>query len=230
MTVATAAEAPAARLDEATVQHVSEGEVVTALDSVTVAIPRRCFTVVTGRSGSGKSTLIRVLAGLQRLTSGSVYIGEVSIGDLNEDRLTVLRRERVAVIFQAFNLLPQLNVEANLRLPLELAGRALDQAWMEEVVTRLNLAGRLRRAPAQLSGGERQRAAAARALISRPELILADEPTGNLDRRHGAELIAILREAVTEMGQTVLMVTHDEPAAAAADHHIHMTDGRVTSH
>jgi putative ABC transport system ATP-binding protein len=230
VTVATAAEAPAARLDEATVQHVSEGEVVTALDSVTVAIPRRCFTVVTGRSGSGKSTLIRVLAGLQRLTSGSVYIGEVSIGDLNEDRLTVLRRERVAVIFQAFNLLPQLNVEANLRLPLELAGRALDQAWMEEVVTRLNLAGRLRRAPAQLSGGERQRAAAARALISRPELILADEPTGNLDRRHGAELIAILREAVTEMGQTVLMVTHDEPAAAAADHHIHMTDGRVTSH
>jgi putative ABC transport system ATP-binding protein len=229
VTDAAAAEAPAARLDEATVQHVGQGEVVTALDRVTVAIPRRCFTVVTGRSGSGKSTLIRVLAGLQRLTSGSVYIGEVSIGDLNEDRLTLLRRERVAVIFQAFNLLPQLNVEANLRLPLELAGRALDQAWMEEVVTRLNLAGRLRRAPAQLSGGERQRAAAARALISRPELILADEPTGNLDRRHGAELIAILREAVTEMGQTVLMVTHDEPAAAAADHHINMIDGRVTS-
>ena len=200
---------------------------VRALDGVFLEFERGCFTAIMGPSGSGKSTLLHCAAGLDTLTSGAVWIGDVELGALDDRRLTRLRRDRVGFVFQAFNLLPTLTAAENITLPLALAGRRPDPEWYERVVDVVGLRSRLRHRPAQLSGGEQQRVAAARALVSRPEIIFADEPTGNLDSRAGTELLAFLRQAVDEFGQTIVMVTHDPAAAAWADRVVFFADGRV---
>ncbi len=181
-----------------------------------------------GPSGSGKSTLLHCLAGLDELTSGTIRIGEVDIGTLDDDELTRLRRDRIGFIFQAFNLVPTLNAEENITLPIAIAGRKPDAAWMEAVVSTLQLGDRLTHRPSQLSGGQQQRVAAARALITRPDLIFADEPSGNLDSRSGGQLLEFLRQAVDQFEQTIVLVTHDANAAAAADRIVFLGDGKVT--
>ena len=180
-----------------------------------------------GPSGSGKSTLMHCLAGLDTPTSGSVRIGAAELSGLSDRALTRLRREHVGFVFQAFNLLPALTAEQNIRLPLDLAGRRADPAWWDQVITRLALADRLRHRPAELSGGQQQRVAAARALVARPDIVFADEPTGNLDSRSGAEVLSLLRSSVRELGQTVVMVTHDPIAAAYAHRVLFLADGRL---
>ncbi len=200
---------------------------VRALDSVTVAFPRERFTAIMGPSGSGKSTLLHCLAGLDRPTSGQVFLGELDLGSLSDTQLTVLRRERAGFVFQSFNLLPTLSVAENIALPALLAGGQPDPYWLDKVTGTLGLRERLSHRPAELSGGQQQRAAVARALAGRPELIFADEPTGNLDSRSGAQLLGFLRRAVGELGQTIVMVTHDPAAAAAADSVLFLADGRV---
>lgn len=181
-----------------------------------------------GPSGSGKSTLLHCLAGLDELTSGTIRIGEVDIGTLGDDELTRLRRDRIGFIFQAFNLVPTLNAEENITLPIAIAGRKPDAAWMEAVVSTLQLGDRLTHRPSQLSGGQQQRVAAARALITRPDLIFADEPSGNLDSRSGGQLLEFLRQAVDQFEQTIVLVTHDANAAAVADRIVFLGDGKVT--
>lgn len=200
---------------------------VRALDGVTVDFERGRFTAIMGPSGSGKSTLLHCLAGLDTLTSGDVYVGETHLGSLDERRLTRLRRDRIGFVFQAFNLLPTLTAEENITLPLALAGKRPDQAWFDRVVDVVGLRDRLRHRPSELSGGQQQRVAAARALLTKPEIVLADEPTGNLDSRTGAELLAFMQRAVVEFGQTIVMVTHDPNAAARADRVVFLADGRV---
>jgi putative ABC transport system ATP-binding protein len=185
------------------------------------------FTAIMGPSGSGKSTLLHCLAGLDSLTSGQVWIGDTNLGTLDERRLTRLRRERIGFIFQAFNLLPTLTAAENITLPLALAGRRPDPEWFNRVVDAVGLRDRLGHRPSELSGGQQQRVAAARALLSRPEIVFADEPTGNLDSRAGAELLDFMRRAVDEFGQTIVMVTHDPVAASTADRVLFLTDGRV---
>ncbi|MFI0485229.1 ABC transporter ATP-binding protein [Actinomadura sp. 9N215] len=200
---------------------------VTALDGVTVGIPRERFVAVMGPSGSGKSTLMHVMAGLDSPDSGRVHVGDTDITDLDDRGLTRLRRDRVGFVFQAFNLVPTLTALENITLPADIASRRLYQAWLDEVIDTVGLRDRLSHRPAQLSGGQQQRVACARALAGRPELIFADEPTGNLDSRSGAEVLAFLRRCVDELRQTIVMVTHDPSAAAHADHVITLTDGRV---
>ena len=200
---------------------------VRALDGATVAIPAGQFTAVMGPSGSGKSTLVHALAGLDRIDSGLVVLGDTELSTLSERDRTLLRRERLGFVFQAFNLVPSLTAAENMALPLTLAGKKPDPAWLGELVQMLGLTDRLDHRPAQLSGGQQQRVAVGRALIARPELVFADEPTGNLDSRAGAALLAFLRNATRGLGQTIVMVTHDPVAAAYADRVIFLADGRV---
>jgi putative ABC transport system ATP-binding protein len=182
---------------------------------------------VMGPSGSGKSTLMHVLAGLDTLTSGAVHIGDTNVSKLRDKQLTKLRRDRVGFVFQAFNLVPILTAIENIELPMRLAGRTPDRAWVDHVVATVGLGTRLRHRPSELSGGQQQRVAVARALAGRPEIIFADEPTGNLDSRTGAEILAFMRQAVRELGQTVVMVTHDPVAASYADRAVFLADGRI---
>jgi putative ABC transport system ATP-binding protein len=217
----------AARAVEATKVYGSGGTAVVALDEVTVDLPSGGFTAVMGPSGSGKSTLMHCLAGLDGLTGGRALVGDVELGALSDKELTLLRRTRIGFVFQSFNLVPTLTAGENIALPLTLAGREPDPGWFDEVIATVGLGDRLGHRPSELSGGQQQRVAVARALVTRPEVIFADEPTGNLDSRSGAELLAFLRRAVDEMGQTVVMVTHDPGAAAYADAVVFLADGRI---
>jgi putative ABC transport system ATP-binding protein len=201
---------------------------VYALDGVTASFAAAEFTAIMGPSGSGKSTLMHCLAGLDTPTAGSVRIGDTEISGLGDRALTLLRRRRVGFVFQSFNLLPTLTAEQNIWLPLELAGGKPDPAWWDRVITSLDLADRLRHRPSQMSGGQQQRVACARALITRPDVVFADEPTGNLDSRSGAEVLSFLRASVRELSQTVVMVTHDPVAASYAGRVLFLADGRVS--
>ena len=200
---------------------------VYALDGVTIEFAAARLTAIMGPSGSGKSTLMHCLAGLDTPTSGSVRIGTAELSGLSDRALTVLRRGHVGFVFQSFNLLPALTAEQNIRLPLDLCGRRPEPGWWDQVVGRLDLADRLGHRPGELSGGQQQRVACARALITRPDVIFADEPTGNLDSASGAEVLGFLRSCVTELGQTVIMVTHDAVAASHADRVVFLADGQV---
>jgi putative ABC transport system ATP-binding protein len=200
---------------------------VRALDGVTVAFEAGKFTAIMGPSGSGKSTLMHCLAGLDSLTEGAVYIGETYLASLNDKELTVLRRTAVGFIFQAYNLIPTLNAYENITLPLLLGGATGDQAWIDKVIETVGLRDRLKHRPSELSGGQQQRVAVARALASKPTIIFADEPTGNLDSRAGAEILEFMRRAVRDLGQTIVMVTHDPNAASYADRVIFLADGKV---
>jgi putative ABC transport system ATP-binding protein len=219
--------APAARAVEATKVYGHGEAQVLALDAVTVDFAPGHFTAIMGPSGSGKSTLMHSLAGLDSLTSGHVYIGAVDLSTLDDKRLTELRRDRVGFIFQAFNLVPTLTAAENIVLPMSLAGRKPDKAWVDEVVRTVGLSKRLRHRPSELSGGQQQRVAVARALASKPSIIFADEPTGNLDSHTGAEILSFMRTAVREMGQTIVMVTHDPTAASYADRAVFLADGQI---
>jgi putative ABC transport system ATP-binding protein len=200
---------------------------VFALAGVTVSFEKGHFTAIMGPSGSGKSTLMHSLAGLDSLTTGSVYIGETDLSRLDDNDLTKLRRDKIGFIFQAYNLIPTLTAYENITLPLSLGGKKGDKAWIDQVVQTVGLGNRLKHRPSELSGGQQQRVAVARALASRPEIIFADEPTGNLDSRTGAEILAFMRSAVKELGQTIVMVTHDPVAASYADRVVFLADGRI---
>ncbi|MFF3495643.1 ABC transporter ATP-binding protein [Streptomyces sp. NPDC002795] len=200
---------------------------VVALDQVSVEFRQAEFTAIMGPSGSGKSTLMHCVAGLDTFSSGSVRIGETELGSLKDKQLTKLRRDKIGFIFQAFNLLPTLTGLENITLPMDIAGRKPDKQWLENVIQMVGLSERLGHRPAQLSGGQQQRVAVARALASKPEIIFGDEPTGNLDSRSGAEVLGFLRNSVRELGQTVVMVTHDPVAAAYADRVVFLADGRI---
>ncbi|MEX0659720.1 MAG: ABC transporter ATP-binding protein [Egibacteraceae bacterium] len=200
---------------------------VRALAGVSVAFPVGGFTAVMGPSGSGKSTLLHCLAGLDRPTSGTVHIGDTEITALKENDLTRLRRDRVGFIFQAFNLIPTLTAEENIWLPIRLAGATPDREWVDSLIDQVGLRDRLTHRPSELSGGQQQRVAAARALATRPEIVFGDEPTGNLDSRSGAELLELLQRSARELGQTIVMVTHDAAAAAYADRVLFLADGAV---
>ncbi|MGW7263288.1 ABC transporter ATP-binding protein [Streptomyces sp. NPDC054842] len=200
---------------------------VVALDRVTVDFQQAQFTAIMGPSGSGKSTLMHCVAGLDTFSSGSVRIGDTELGSLKDKQLTQLRRDKIGFIFQAFNLLPTLTALENITLPMDIAGRKPDKQWLQKVIDMVGLHDRLGHRPTQLSGGQQQRVAVARALASQPEIIFGDEPTGNLDSRAGAEVLGFLRNSVREMGQTVVMVTHDAVAASYADRVIFLADGRI---
>jgi ABC-type lipoprotein export system ATPase subunit len=221
------ARVPAARAVAATKRYGKGDTAVVALDNVTVDIPAGRFTAVMGPSGSGKSTLMHCLAGLDTLTSGHVFLGDVELGKLNDRQLTKVRREQVGFVFQSFNLLPTLTAKENIVLPMTLAGRRPDREWVDGVIATVGLGARLKHRPSELSGGQQQRVAVARALASRPRVIFADEPTGNLDSRAGGEILEFMRRAVVEMGQTIVMVTHDPSAAAYADEVVFLADGRI---
>jgi putative ABC transport system ATP-binding protein len=209
-------------------RRYGEGEAaVDALDGVTVGFPRGAYTAIMGASGSGKSTLMHCLAGLDTPTGGTVVIDGVELGPLSDAKLTELRRDKVGFIFQAFNLLPVLTAEENLILPLTLAGQKPDHEWVEQLIQTVGLDDRRTHRPAELSGGQQQRVAVARALVHKPAVVFADEPTGNLDSKASAEVLGLLRQAVDEFGQTVVMVTHDPEAAAIADRLIELADGRI---
>ena len=200
---------------------------VRALDDVTVDFALGQFTAIMGPSGSGKSTLMHCLAGLDALTSGRVLIGDTDLAQLDDKQLTSLRREKVGFIFQAYNLIPTLSALENITLPLDLGGVKPDQEWLDTVIDKMNLRNRLSHRPSELSGGQQQRVAVARALASRPQIIFADEPTGNLVSKTGAEILAFMKHAVTDLHQTIVMVTHDPVAAAYADRVIFLADGKV---
>ena len=200
---------------------------VRALDDVSVEFERARFTAIMGPSGSGKSTLLHCMAGLDAPTGGSTYIGDADLTTLSEKKLTLLRREKVGFVFQAFNLVPTLDAAENITLPLDIAGDKPDRAWFDLVVDTIGLRDRLSHRPAELSGGQQQRVASARALVSRPEIVFADEPTGNLDSKSGHELLGFLRSAVKDHDQTIVMVTHDAAAASFADRIVFLADGRV---
>jgi putative ABC transport system ATP-binding protein len=209
-------------------RRYGEGEAaVDALDGVTVGFPRGAYTAIMGASGSGKSTLMHCLAGLDTPTGGTVVIDGVELGPLSDAKLTELRRDKIGFIFQAFNLLPVLTAEENLVLPLTLAGQKADNGWVEQLIQTVGLGDRRTHRPAELSGGQQQRVAVARALVHKPAVVFADEPTGNLDSKASAEVLNLLRQAVDEFGQTVVMVTHDPDAAAVADRLIELADGRI---
>jgi putative ABC transport system ATP-binding protein len=218
---------PAARAVGATKVYGRGDTAVVALDDVTVEMPTGRYTAVMGPSGSGKSTLMHCMAGLDLLTRGDVYVGDQNLGELTEDRLTLLRRDRIGFVFQAYNLVPTLTAQENILLPLTLAGRSPDHDWLDMVIKTTGLGDRLDHRPSELSGGQQQRVAVARALASRPAIIFADEPTGNLDSRSGSEILEFMRRAVREMGQTIVMVTHDPVAASYADHALFLNDGRI---
>ena len=217
----------AARAVDLTKTYGQGDAAVHALRGVTVAFAEGEFTAIMGSSGSGKSTLLHCLAGLDTPTSGSVLIGDTDLTTLSEKELTRLRRDRVGFVFQAYNLIPTLSAEENITLPMDIAGRDVDTAWFDAVVDAVGLRDRLGHRPAELSGGQQQRVAGARALVSRPAIVFADEPTGNLDSRSGAELLAFLRDAVSSHGQTIVMVTHDAGAASFADRIVFLADGNV---
>ena len=200
---------------------------VTALDSVDVEIETGRFTAIMGPSGSGKSTLMHCLAGLDSLSGGQVWIGDVELSALSDKNLTKLRRDAVGFVFQAFNLVPTLSALENITLPLDIAGRKPDQQWLDTVIDTVGLRDRLGHRPSELSGGQQQRVACARALASRPTIVFADEPTGNLDSRSGAEVLGFLRRSIDEFGQTIVMVTHDPGAAGYADRVLFLADGRI---
>ena len=202
---------------------------VRALDGVTVSFERSRFTAIMGPSGSGKSTLMHCLAGLDRLSAGRVFIGETYLDDLSEGQLTELRRDKIGFVFQAFNLIPTLSAAENITLPMDLAGRKPDTAWMNQVIDTVGLSSRLSHRPSELSGGQQQRVAVARALASQPEIVFADEPTGNLDSRSGGEILQFMRHAVTDLDQTIVMVTHDANAAAHADRVVFLADGKIVT-
>jgi putative ABC transport system ATP-binding protein len=218
---------PAARTAGVSKLYGTGEAAVTALDNVTVEVREGEFTAVMGPSGSGKSTLLHVLAGLDRPTSGQVYVGDTDLTVLKDKALTLLRRDRIGFIFQAFNLLPTMTAAENIALPMKIAGRRPDAAWVASIVETVGLSDRLSHRPSELSGGQQQRVAAARALASRPDIVFADEPTGALDSKSGTELLTFLREAVTDLGQTVVMVTHEPHAASFADRIIFLADGHV---
>jgi len=217
----------AARADAVTKKYGDGDAAVLALDNVSVSMRAGQFTAIMGPSGSGKSTLLHVLAGLDRPTSGKIFLGDTDITSLNDKKLTLLRRDQIGFIFQSFNLLPTLTAAENIVLPIRIAGRKPDAAWVQQIVTTVGLSGRLKHKPAQLSGGQQQRVAAARALATRPQIVFADEPTGALDSRSGAELLGFLRTAVREFNQTVVMVTHDPSAACYADRVLFLADGGI---
>jgi putative ABC transport system ATP-binding protein len=200
---------------------------VQALQGVSLGIPKGQFAAVMGPSGSGKSTLMHIMAGLDQPTTGQISIDGIELTELNDKKLTLLRREHIGFIFQFFNLLPMLTAEENVRLPLQIAGRKVDDAWVDRVIDGVGLSDRRKHRPSELSGGQQQRVAIARALISQPTVIFADEPTGNLDTTTGNEILALLREAVNERQQTTVMVTHDTTAAATADRVLFLEDGRI---
>jgi putative ABC transport system ATP-binding protein len=212
------------------VRRYGEGEnAVDAVRGVSLEVPSGQFTAVMGPSGSGKSTLMHMLAGLDRPTEGTIEIGGRDITKMGDKELTLLRRTHIGFVFQAFNLVPTLTAEENIVLPLAIAGRKPASGWVEAVIERVGLADRRDHRPAELSGGQQQRVAVARALVSEPTVLFADEPTGNLDSHSGAQVLELLSEAAREYGQTIVMVTHDPRAAAAADRAIHVADGRVVS-
>ncbi|GGP65847.1 ABC transporter ATP-binding protein [Streptomyces abikoensis] len=219
--------AVAARATDLTKVYGQGETQVVALDAVSVDFRQAEFTAIMGPSGSGKSTLMHCMAGLDTVSGGSARIGDVELTGLNDKKLTRLRRDKIGFIFQAFNLLPTLTALENITLPMDIAGRKPDQQWLNMVVDTVGLSGRLKHRPNQLSGGQQQRVAVARALAGRPEIMFADEPTGNLDSRSGAEVLGFLRNSVRELGQTVVMVTHDPVAASYADRVVFLADGRI---
>jgi putative ABC transport system ATP-binding protein len=227
MTTPTPVGAPAARVRNLTKTYGSGAAMVRALDDVSLDLGAGEFTAVMGPSGSGKSTLMHCCAALDRADSGSVLIGEQDLSTLDDRALTRLRRDQIGFVFQSFNLVPTLTAAENILLPQAIAGRKPDRDWYDSVIATVQLADRLDHRPNQLSGGQQQRVAVARALASRPRIVFADEPTGNLDSRSGAEVLELLRRSVTEHGQTVVMVTHDPVAAAYTDRVVFLADGRV---
>ncbi|MDH3294339.1 MAG: ABC transporter ATP-binding protein [Acidimicrobiia bacterium] len=217
----------AARAVNATKIYGSRTTEVVALDGVSLDLHRGRFVAVMGPSGSGKSTLMHCLAGLDDLSSGEIFIGDVNLSAMSEKERTLIRRDRIGFVFQSFNLIPTLTAEENITLPLDLAGRSVDPAWFDHVLDAVGLRNRLSHKPDELSGGQQQRVAVSRALISRPEIIFADEPTGNLDSASGDEILSFMRRATDDFGQTIVMVTHDPIAAAYADSVLFLTDGRI---
>lgn len=217
----------AIRTEHATKQYGSNESPVTALDDVTVEFPSGQLTAVMGPSGSGKSTLLHCLGGLDQLSSGHIWIGDVAVDTLSERKLTHLRRRQIGFVFQSFNLVPTLSAKENITLPLDLAGSKPDRDWVDAVIDVVKIGDRLSHRPAQLSGGQQQRVAIARALASQPRIIFADEPTGNLDTRTGAQILEFLRHAVVELEQSIVMVTHDPNAAGYADSVVFLVDGKV---
>lgn len=223
----TVTKTSAARAVDASKIYGSGDAEVRALDSINVEFASGMFTAIMGPSGSGKSTLLHVLAGLDPVTSGEVFIGEIGLSTLKDKELTLVRRDRLGFVFQSFNLIPTLNALENMTLPLSLGGRQVDPAWQDEVVKAVGLGDRLGHRPNELSGGQQQRVAVARALLSKPEIVFADEPTGNLDSRSSSEVLSFMRAAVDNFGQTIVMVTHDAGAAAYADRVVFLADGRI---
>ncbi len=217
----------AARVEDVTKVYGAGEAEVRALDGISRDFPRGRFTAIMGPSGSGKSTLMHCMAGLDRVTSGRAWIGDIEISALPEKRVTQVRRDAVGFVFQAFNLVPTLTARENILLPLDIAGRDPDEDWFRTVIGSLNLADRLSHRPSELSGGQQQRVAAARALIARPQIVFADEPTGQLDSRSSAELLGVMRRAADEFSQTIVMVTHDPGAASHADQVLFLADGRI---
>lgn len=223
----TANETAAGAIDASKLYGIGDAQ-IRALDNVTVSFEARKFTAIMGPSGSGKSTLLHCLAGLDTLTSGATFIGDTYLASLDDKTLTELRRTKIGFIFQAFNLIPTLTAEENIMLPMMLGGESGDAAWIDQVISTVGLKDRLDHRPSELSGGQQQRVAVARALASQPQIIFADEPTGNLDSITGAEILDFMRRAVKEFGQTIVMVTHDPIAASYADRVIFLGDGKVT--
>ena len=219
----------AARAVDLFKQYGSDDTAVVALDHVSIEFGKSEFTAIMGPSGSGKSTLMHTMAGLDSATSGSAFIGDTDMSALNDKDITALRRDRLGFIFQSFNLVPTLTAAENITLPTDIAGKNVDKQWFEEVTRRLGLAERLEHRPAELSGGQQQRVACARALVSRPEIIFGDEPTGNLDSNSSAEVLDILRTAVDKDNQTVVIVTHDAKAASYADRVVFLADGKLVN-
>ena len=219
--------APAARAEGLTKVFGAGDTRVLALDAVDAAFPRGRFSAIMGPSGSGKSTLMHCMAGLDAPTSGRTWIGDTKLTGLDDKRLTAVRRDKIGFVFQAFNLLPTLTALENVTLPMDIAGRAPDREWLDALIDAVGLRPRLRHRPSELSGGQQQRVACARALAGRPEIVFADEPTGNLDSRSSADVLAFLRASVRDLGQTVVMVTHDPAAASYADRVLFLADGRI---
>jgi putative ABC transport system ATP-binding protein len=210
------------------VKDYGKGEMkVRALNKIDIDVERGVFTAIMGPSGSGKSTLLHTLAGLDYLTDGKTFIGDIDLTTLNESQVTDVRREHIGFVFQAYNLIPSLDAAENIRLPLDIAGRKVDEDWYDQIVDVLGLRDRLDHLPAEMSGGQQQRVAVARALVAKPEIIFADEPSGNLDSKSSGELLAFMRRAVREFGQTIVMVTHDPQAASHADKVLFLEDGLI---